>query len=515
MESYVPLLGSSYKKKYRFIVMEPIIFDKSEEEIRKIINEHNNVDVKKKKEYGEVFTPFDLIMEMLEKLPKNVWKNPKNKWLDPGSGIGNFSMLVFYKLDNGLKDWEPKKEKRRNHIIKNMIYMIEIEEENVKISKKYFGREANISKSDFIRDDIKWKKEFGVDAFDIIYGNPPYNEKGIRGKGRSDVGSMVLWNNFVDDGLDLLTKNGLLLFLTPNSWIELKSPLAKKMIKKQIILLKNFDVVNAYKLFKKEAGSIPICYYLIKNVAASKKTLIHDSTFDKFIEFDIKRHMLIPNKNINLINKVLNKNENSLRDYFKFTPPKVKKDKEMYSTKYKPPFIYPLINYVHKQIYISYSKEKTEVQNGRPKLILPNYSMGYPILDKEGKLDVGGRTSYYLEIPDNNIGKLKKIQSLFLTNFGFTIINSLKTGQKFMSTRTFDVLPDVSNWNMEINDETLEKYYGLNAVEKESIKTQVDNGEGNISNNQREEILNWNGKSSRMTVRNMKERNKKTKKTKK
>ena len=84
-----------------------------------------------------------------------------------------------------------------------------------------------------------------------------------------------------------------------------------------------------------------------------------------------------------------------------------------YSTKYKPPFIYPLINYVHKQIYISYSKEKTEVQNRRPKLILPNYSMGYPILDKKGELDVGGRTSYYLEIPDNNIEKLKKFKVYF------------------------------------------------------------------------------------------------------
>ena len=75
-----------------------------------------------------------------------------------------------------------------------------------KYARNILEKEANISKSDFIRDDIKWKKEFGLDAFDIIYGNPPYNEKGIRGKGRSDVGSMVLWNNFVDDGLDLLTK---------------------------------------------------------------------------------------------------------------------------------------------------------------------------------------------------------------------------------------------------------------------------------------------------------------------
>tara|TARA_Y100000741_G_scaffold55523_1_gene38370 strand:+ start:5027 stop:6559 length:1533 start_codon:yes stop_codon:yes gene_type:complete len=471
--------------------MEPLIYDKSYEEIRKIINKHNNVDVVRKEEYGEVFTPFDLIVEMLEKIPEDAWRNPKNKWLDPGSGIGNFSMVVFYKLDKGLRSWEANDRKRRGHIIKNMIYMIEIGRENVVKCKKYFGKEANISNSDFIRDELKWKKEFEIDKFDMIYGNPPYNERGIKGKGRSDVGTKVLWTNFVDSGLDLLSKDGLMLLLTPNSWIELKSPLARRMLKKQIILIKNFDVVNAYKLFKKEGGSIPICYYLIRNAVPSKKTLIHDSTFDKFIEFDIKKYMMIPNKNVQLIEKVLKKNNTSLSKYYKFTPPKVKKDVTMYSSKNKKPYIYPLINYVHKEIRVSYSKEKSEVQNGRAKLLLPNYSMGYPILDRSGMYDVGGRTSYYIELPDNKIEKLRKVQSLFLTNFGLTIINSLKTGQKFMSTRTFDIFPDVSDWKKEITDDMLEKHYGLTGIEKESIKMQVDNGEGNITNNQREVILNW------------------------
>ena len=68
---------------------------------------------------------------------------------------------------------------------------------------------------------------------------------------------------------------------------------------------------------------------------------------------------------------------------------------------------------------------------------------------------------------------------------------------------------------MEINDETLEKYYSMNEKDKKSIKSQVDNGEGNISNNQREDILNWNGKFTTKTVRNIKDKTKKTDKTKK
>lgn len=471
--------------------MKPLIFGKNLEEIKKIIISNGSINQKKKVKLGEVFTPFDLIVEMLETLPKSIWKNPKNKWLDPGSGVGNFSMVVFYYLDNGLKKWEQNDEKRRNHIIKNMIYMVEISGVNVNKSKKIFGDESNICKCDFIKDTSIWKQQFKIDKYNVIIGNPPYNINGMKGKGRSDSGATVLWSKFVDYSLDLLVLNGHCLFFTPNSWTELKSPLAKKIITKQIVLFKNFDVVNAYKLFDKQAGSLPLCYYLIKNSSPTNKTLIHDSITNKFIEFDIPKHMIIPNKNINLIKKILTKNKDSLREYFKFTPAKEKKNTNLYKSTYSPPYYYPLINYVHKKILLSYTKECSVVQNSRPKLLLPNYSMGYPILDTKGVLDVGGRTSYYIELPDNSIDKLKKIQSFFITDLALTIINSLKTAQKFLSTRTFDVFPDVTNFKFEINDDTLAKYYNLNSEDIKSITEQKQNGEGNLSNNQIEEILSF------------------------
>ena len=103
-----------------------------------------------------------------------------------GSGVGNFSMVVFYYLDNGLKKWEQNDEKRRNHIIKNMIYMVEISGVNVNKSKKIFGDESNICKCDFINDTSIWKQQFKIDKYNVIIGNPPYNINGMKGKGRSD-----------------------------------------------------------------------------------------------------------------------------------------------------------------------------------------------------------------------------------------------------------------------------------------------------------------------------------------
>ena len=39
-----------------------------------------------------------LVNEMLDKLPKEVWKNKNLKWLDPATGMGNFPIAVYLRL---------------------------------------------------------------------------------------------------------------------------------------------------------------------------------------------------------------------------------------------------------------------------------------------------------------------------------------------------------------------------------------------------------------------------------
>ena len=471
--------------------MIPHIFNLSLKEIEDFMNKHLNVKQDKKVESGEVFTPFHLVVEMINTFPKSVWKNPNLKWLDPGCGVGNFSMVVFYYLDKGLKNWESNSSKRRNHIIKNMLYMIEITPNNVKIVKELFGENVNVAQHDFLLEKDKWKTLFEVDKFDIILGNPPYNKNGMRGKGRSNIGLTVIWSKFVDLSLLSLNPKGFCLFFTPNSWNELKSPLSKHIMQHQILVLKNFDTPTAYKLFKKKAGSLPLCYYLLQKVKPTKKTKIYDSFTEHFVDFDIHKYEFIPNKNIELVKKVLSKTKENLDDYYYFTPPKVKKNKETFFDSYSNSHPYPLINYVHKKIYISYSSSPSFLQNGCPKLVFPNYSMGYPILDVDGILDVGGRSSYVLYIKDNDPKKLKKIQEFFLTNLALTLINSLKTAQKFLSTRTFTLFPDASKLSISINDKNLESYYKLSSKDKTCIEHQIEKGEGNLTEQRREEIMNF------------------------
>ena len=77
--------------------------------------------MQKKKENGEVFTPMVLINEMLDKFPKDIWKNKILKWLDPATGMGNFPIAVYLRLMEGLKD--EIKDVKETYIRKYVIYV--------------------------------------------------------------------------------------------------------------------------------------------------------------------------------------------------------------------------------------------------------------------------------------------------------------------------------------------------------------------------------------------------------
>lgn len=51
-----------------------------------------------KKMFGEVFTSLELVEEMLDKLPVEVWSNPNLKFLDPANGIEFWNLIYKRKI---------------------------------------------------------------------------------------------------------------------------------------------------------------------------------------------------------------------------------------------------------------------------------------------------------------------------------------------------------------------------------------------------------------------------------
>lgn len=70
----------------------------------------------------EVFTPRKTADMMLDSLPEEVWHNPDYKWLNPATKNGIFEREIAIRLDKGLERIIPDMEKRRKHILQNMIY---------------------------------------------------------------------------------------------------------------------------------------------------------------------------------------------------------------------------------------------------------------------------------------------------------------------------------------------------------------------------------------------------------
>jgi type I restriction-modification system DNA methylase subunit len=96
--------------------------------------------------------------------------------------MGNFSIAIYLRLINTLKDEIPNDAERKKHILQNMLYMSEINKKNIFICKQIFDinneYKLNIYEGDSLKVD--YLKEFGIKQFDIIVGNPPYNISNIK-----------------------------------------------------------------------------------------------------------------------------------------------------------------------------------------------------------------------------------------------------------------------------------------------------------------------------------------------
>jgi site-specific DNA-methyltransferase (adenine-specific) len=97
----------------------------------------------------EVFTPPKTANAMLDLLPPEVWSNPDLKWLNPACKSGALLREVATRLMAGLAEWEPDANKRREHILKNMLYGIAITEICALMTRRtlYCSARANSPKS--------------------------------------------------------------------------------------------------------------------------------------------------------------------------------------------------------------------------------------------------------------------------------------------------------------------------------------------------------------------------------
>ena len=93
----------------------------------------------------EVFTPPNIVNQMLDMLPAELWRDPNATFLDPACKSGVFLREIAKRLLAGLQDQIPDLQARINHIFTKQLYGIAITEITALLSRRtvYCSKTAN------------------------------------------------------------------------------------------------------------------------------------------------------------------------------------------------------------------------------------------------------------------------------------------------------------------------------------------------------------------------------------
>ena len=153
-----------------------------------------------------------------------------HKIADLSCGKGNIVRGIFLSFFIGLEKLIPDEYERCKTILKECIYIADIEPINIwttsfllclecqsytSIPYTEFIKMINSYEGDSLKLDIK--KVWNIDGFDAEIQNPPYNEKNENGKTKQ--GKKKLYSDFMSAALKRLNDNGYMIYVTPLGWI--------------------------------------------------------------------------------------------------------------------------------------------------------------------------------------------------------------------------------------------------------------------------------------------------------
>jgi len=274
-----------------------------ESEIHALIESHLPSKDKEKSEHGEVFTPPSMIDTVYDHFPKRIWSDPTITWLDPATGIGNFAIVLFFRLMNGLHTVIPQETRRAKHIIEKMLFLVEINKKNGNVCKKIFKQlcpsaTLNLHEGDFLSLDTQSKG--WPESFDCVVGNPPYNIGGIGLEGSKRTHIV-----FTEIGLQYLKKGGHLSYICPPSYRETDTPMNRlfQEVGGHFVYIKIYGATETFQLFSIQGRVDGFVYQ--KGVKGT--TTIDDEygVVVKGITLDLTRHL--PNFGYTIFEKLWNK----------------------------------------------------------------------------------------------------------------------------------------------------------------------------------------------------------------
>lgn len=308
----------------------------------------------------EVFTPPQLVNQILDMLPKEIWSDKKATFLDPGCKSGVFLREIAKRLDTGMEKQIPDRQKRLNHIFKNQLFGLPITELTSLLSRRsvYCSKSANGKFSvcedfdnpegniRFKRVEHTWKNgrcvfcganeenlERGLELethayqfihtempeeilnmkFDVIVGNPPY-QLSDGGFGRS---ASPIYHRFVQQAKKLNPRY--LTMIIPSRWFGGGKGLDDFRVEmlNDDHIRKIVDFEDSSEVFPGVSVAGGICYFLWEQNTRGPCEVVNMQNgiqavsirqLDEFATF-IRHSQAVP-----IIRKVLAKNEKRMNE---------------------------------------------------------------------------------------------------------------------------------------------------------------------------------------------------------
>ena len=412
-----------------------------------------NTIISERQDRGEVITPENLIKEMLDKLPQEVFKSKITTFLDPCFGTGSFLKAIGLRL---------KKYGHSTENINSRLFGFEVDSRMFNETKCKFNG-ITINKQDFLNTDINMK-------FDVIVGNPPFQAPG------NFKGSTLLWPAFYEKADSILKENGYLYFLSPYTWASAINDDSKNskvsLCNFSTSELLNFDLTpNNY--FNVGSSTISTALFC-KNKKASTDVNIRFSDSVE-VKMDISDLDFIPmkvcsNYDISIFNTVINNDLQKFELLNQTFGKGIRSSKNNLSESGNNDLVhksyYTWSNYKKNKFLWSYSKG---LYSDIPKIIL-FYSNDCSFVYDTGSAGLGHLTA---GIPCSSIEEYNNAMTIFDSKL-FSFVSKFKPykgthGGKPATVKHFPKLSFSKSWtNQEIYD-----YFNLTQEEINYIENAV------------------------------------------